>query len=134
MILAVIKDGIVENTVAVTDETKQSTIDHFTNMGLICVEGTAVSPGDSYNNGEFIPKPPEVNKVIPKLDFMNRFTIAELESIYTAAKSNVSVEIWLDKLKESKTINLVNESVIESIKNLETLGLISAGRSEEILS
>lgn len=39
------------------------------------------------------------SRILTKLAFMRRFSSAELAGIYTAAKSNVLMEIWLDKFK-----------------------------------
>lgn len=73
-------------------------------------------------------------RLISKLDYMNRFTDAELVAIYTAAKTNINVEIWLEKFKLSEEINLDDPRTIAGVQSLETLGLISTGRATEILA
>jgi hypothetical protein len=82
----------------------------------------------------FIEKNGANKRLISKLDYMNRFTDAELVSIYTAAKTNVNVEIWLEKFKLSAEINLDDPKTISGIQAIETLGLIAAGRATEILA
>lgn len=75
-----------------------------------------------------------VVSVLSKLEFMNRFTDAELEAIYAAAKQNVSVEIWLEKFKLTTDINLRDQRTIDGIQMLEQAGLLTEGRSAEILT
>ena len=45
---------------------------------------------------------------LTKLAFMNRFTMEELAAIYTAAKTEVMVEVFLDKLKIAEEVNLAD--------------------------
>jgi hypothetical protein len=73
-------------------------------------------------------------RTLTKLEYMNRFTDAELAAIYTAAKSNVQVEVWLDKFKLAEEINLDDPSTISGVQALEAAGLLSTGRSAEILA
>jgi hypothetical protein len=78
---------------------------------------------------ELIPK-----RVITKLDYMNRFTDTELATIYTVAKTNVAIEVWLEKFKLSAEINLDDPRTIGGVQALEQFGLIGVGRATEILS
>jgi hypothetical protein len=73
-------------------------------------------------------------RTLTKLAYMNRFTDAELGGIYTAAKSNVQIEVWLDKFKLAEEINLDDSSTISGVQALEAAGLLAAGRSAEILA
>jgi hypothetical protein len=73
-------------------------------------------------------------RTLTKLAYMNRFTDAELAAIYTAAKSNVQVEVWLDKFKLAEEINLDDQTTIAGVQALEAAGLLAAGRSAEILA
>jgi hypothetical protein len=73
-------------------------------------------------------------RTLTKLAYMNRFTDAELAAIYTAAKSNVQVEVWLDKFKIAEEINLDDTSTIAGVQALEAAGLLAKGRSAEILA
>ncbi len=74
------------------------------------------------------------DRVLTKLEYMNRFTDAELATIYTIAKSNVSVEIWLEKFKLSTEIHLDDPRTIAGVQALEQFGLIGPGRALEILT
>lgn len=74
------------------------------------------------------------DRVLTKLDYMNRFTDTELATIYTVAKSNIAVEIWLEKFKLSTEINLDDLRTIGGVMALEQFGLIGPGRASEILA
>lgn len=82
----------------------------------------------------FVEKDGAARRLISKLDYMNRFTDAELVAIYTAAKTNVNVEIWLEKFKLAAEINLDDPKTATGLQALEALGLIAAGRAAEILA
>ena len=93
--------------------------------------------GKKYINGAFTelpPAPAHPIRVITKLDYMNRFTDTELANIYTAAKLNVSVEVWLEKFKLASDINLDDPRTIAGLQSMEAAGLLAAGRATEILA
>ena len=72
-------------------------------------------------------------KVITKLAFMNRFTMEELAAIYTAAKTEVMVEVFLDKLKIAEEVNLADTQTIGGLQALAASGLLTETRVQEIL-
>lgn len=78
--------------------------------------------------------PPPPPPPLSRLDFMKRFTLTEMTAIYTAAKSNVLVEIMLDQLKIAEFINTADQRTAQGIQMLEQMGLIDAGRAAEILA
>lgn len=79
--------------------------------------------------------PPTVRKaILTKLEYMDRFTDAELAGIYTAAKSSVQVEVWLEKFKLATDINIDDPRTIDGLQALEAAGLLAAGRAAEILA
>ncbi len=73
-------------------------------------------------------------RTLSKLDYMNRFTDTELAVIYTAAKSSVVVEVWLEKFKLATDINLDDARTVAGVQALEAGGLIHEGRSAVILA
>jgi hypothetical protein len=73
-------------------------------------------------------------RTLTKLEYMNRFTDAELAGIYTAAKSVIQIEVWLDKFKLAEEINLDDPATIAGVQALEAAGLLPAGRAAEILA
>lgn len=72
--------------------------------------------------------------IISKLAFRNRFTQAEKVAIYTAAKTSVDIQIWIDDLNSAITVDLYDAFTIAGVKALETAGLIAVGRSAIILT
>jgi hypothetical protein len=82
-----------------------------------------------------LPEAPHVTPVrLSHLEFMGRFTDAELIGIYTAAKSSVPVEIWLDKFKLASDVDRTDARTIAGLAGMESAGLLSAGRAAEILA
>lgn len=75
---------------------------------------------------------PTSKRVLTKLEYMNRFTDSELAAIYTAAKTVVQVEIWLEKFKAATEVNLDDLVTVAGLDALEAAGLIGEGRSAEI--
>lgn len=73
-------------------------------------------------------------RIITKLEYMNRFTDTELATIYTLAKTNISIEIWLEKFKLATDINLDDPRTVGGVNALEQLGIIAQGRAQEILT
>ena len=71
---------------------------------------------------------------ITKLEYMNRFTDAELGAIYTAAKSVVAVEVWLDKFRLAAEVDLTSPLTASGLDALTAAGLLASGRKEEILA
>lgn len=72
-------------------------------------------------------------KVLTKLAFMELLTDTELAGIYTAAKQDVRVEIFMDKLKLAETVDLLSPQMQESLRALSEIGLLTPERVEEIL-
>lgn len=70
---------------------------------------------------------------ITKLAFRNRFTAAEKTALYTAAKTNVDIQIYLDDVNAATYIDLQRADTRASVQELETAGLIAAGRALQIL-
>lgn len=77
---------------------------------------------------------PEKKPAITRLEFMDLFTDAELAGILTAAKSNVSVEVFVKKLDAASEIKLDDPRTIAGVQLLEAASLIDAGRAAEILN
>lgn len=71
---------------------------------------------------------------ITKIAFMERFTDEELAAIYAAAKADVRVEVWMDKLRLASEVDLDDPRTIAGVQALETMGLIGEGRAAEVLS
>lgn len=74
-----------------------------------------------------------------KLEFMNRFTDAELATLYTAAKQSIALEVWLAKFNaavpdaDGTSVDCSNINTIGGIWALEAAGILNTGRAAEIL-
>lgn len=73
-------------------------------------------------------------RILTKLEYMDRFTDPELEAIYTAAKSSVAVEVWLEKFKQAADINLDDERTIAGLNKLKDASILTTQRVAEILA
>ncbi len=72
--------------------------------------------------------------VITKTAFRNRFTMEEKRALYTAAKTVIDIQIFLDDLSDASSIHLEHPSVIASIAALVSFGFLTPERGEVILS
>ena len=78
--------------------------------------------------------PPAVPpRVITKLAFMNRFTMEELAAIYTAAKTEVMVEVFMDRLKLAEYVDVTDPHTRAGLQALAASGLMTEARVQEIL-
>lgn len=99
----------------------------------------AMHPGDYELMPEAAPVVPRITR-LTKLDYMNRFTDAELEQLYTLESSVPAVKVWLAKFNattpdpDGTSIDLTDPRTIAGVQALETAGIIQAGRANEILS
>ena len=74
------------------------------------------------------------SKVITRLQFMDLFTMNELAAVYTAAKSSVMIEVFLDKWKMAEFIDLRDPSTVAGVNGLADAGLITKERVPVILA
>lgn len=77
---------------------------------------------------------PSSPRVLTKLQFLNRFTNEELAAVYTAAKTNVLIEVFMDKLKLAQEINLDDPQTVGGLQALAAAGLLSEARVQEVLA
>lgn len=109
--------------------------------------GDDVPPVGAQWNGEvFAPEPvqptpvqptpvqPTPSRKLTKLEYMNRFTDAELAVIYAAAKTVVQVEIWLEKFRLATDVDLEDPRTVAGVEAMEGAGLLAEGRAAEILA
>lgn len=97
----------------------------------------AAEPGGTWDGSTYtapVPADPEPRMRLSVREFREQFTAAEKTAIYTAAKSSVEIEVWLDDLRSVTYVDLDFPQTIASVQGLESAGLIGAGRADEILS
>lgn len=140
---ALIKNGFVENVI-VADPSFAATIEGYSHVEALDEPGEqkVAGPGWAYNavTGEFT-APPDMGtdpgqRTISVLAFRSRFTAAEKIAIYTAAKTDVEIQIWLDDLAaaQNSEVSLEDPRTIEGVQSLEAAGLLAEGRAAEILA
>ena len=84
--------------------------------------------------------PTPAKRRVTKLDYMQRFTDAEMAGIYSAAKSSIAVEVWLAKFNattpepDGTSMDLDDPRTIGGLQALEAAGLIGVGRAAEMLA
>lgn len=81
----------------------------------------------------FVPLTPPPTSILSKLAFMNRFTLEELGGIYSAARSSVMVEVFLDKLRLAEHVDVADPQTIAGLQALADAGLLSKERLQEVL-
>lgn len=74
----------------------------------------------------------EKARVITNLRFMDLFTAEELRTIYTVAKADVTVEIWLDKMRAAKEVILDEDRTVAGLNALKKAGLLTDARVARI--
>lgn len=77
-----------------------------------------------------IPKRPVT---VSKLEFMNKLTNDELIAIFSLAKTDPVVEVWVEYFKASEKISLGNNQTISGLEMLVTKGILTSDRINEIL-
>ena len=137
MYYAQIKNGIVQGVI-IADAEFIAGYQH--GFDAVVPATPDVGIGWTYSDGVFTappppapPTPPPV-RILTKLQYMNRFHDAELEGVYTAAKTVVQIEIWLDKFKLATDINLDDPETVTGLENMVTAGLLTQSRVAEILA
>jgi hypothetical protein len=74
------------------------------------------------------------NRFVTQEAFVRRLTTDELRAIYTLAKQSIDVEIWLDRFKMAKEIDLDDPNLIYGLYGLYQAGILTTERIEEVLS
>ena len=131
---AIVKDSQVKDIVDL-DPTVATGLDYAdlvqsdtAQVGNFCVNGQFVVPGTS------VPIPVVPLPYLTKLAFRNRFTQAEKEALYTAKKTNVAIEVFIDDVNNATYINPFRTDTIYGVWGLEQSGLLVAGRARQILT
>lgn len=73
-------------------------------------------------------------RVVTRLEFRNRFSLAEKTLIYSAAQSDVRIRIFLDDLMASEEVDLDHASTKTGLALLAEAGLLTTARMREILA
>ena len=71
---------------------------------------------------------------LTRLEFRNQFTMAEKQALYTAAQSNVDVQIFLDDVNAAEYIETSDAATIAGLDALVSAGLLTQARADEVLA
>lgn len=73
-------------------------------------------------------------RTLTGLQYMTRFTQAELETIYGLADVNLSVRVWVKMFERADVVDLDDARTVTGLQQLEAAGILATGRAAEILS
>lgn len=76
---------------------------------------------------------PKVTVVVTKKEFLKRITPNEYAAIKAAAASNGMIDYYWQLFMVAENIDLKDPDTVQGIQTLEQIGLLAAGRSDEIL-
>lgn len=96
---------------------------------------------DQYYPGRWVFVGPEeqpevavLHSTITRLAMIDRFSDAEYSNVLTAAKTDVEVQAWLDRLYASNKIDLMEPRIISGINALVSKGFLIQARADAILT
>jgi len=81
-----------------------------------------------------IPDAPVVAMIRTKLEYLRRFTQEERIAIRTAAKSSAALDDYMQLMELAEEVRSDDPDVASALAMLEGVGLIGAGRAQEILN
>ena len=90
-----------------------------------------------YAHTEWTPDAPVVapiNIKLTKLEYLRRFTVEERVAIRGAATQNPVLADYLQLMELAQEINTGDADTVAAVTMLEQVGLIAAGRAQEILN
>lgn len=95
---------------------------------------------EQYDNGAVnkyvkqTPLPEAVSTIITPYAFRARFTVPEMVGVYTSAKTDPILEMFLDDIRTAQEINLAESRVTDGLDYLMGLGLLTSERKAAILA
>lgn len=96
------------------------------------VTGLHVGPGYKYNDGEFSPPdPPPV--ILTRLEYINKLSNS-YSTIISTSKTDVDVEIWLEKFRLTDTFNMSETQTVADVQFLVTKNLITQNKANQIIN
>ena len=87
------------------------------------------------DTGQAIYAPPAaVPTTIAPEDFINRFSVAEQQAIVTATQTNWQLQLWMNKLTASSSVDVTDPRTTGGIQALVSAGLLTAARGVQVLN
>ena len=138
MIMIGIKDGVVVSCVPIDDP---SILSEMYPEQEFVLSDSAITVGWLYVNSSFVP-PDTINSTstsrITQLAFLNRFTDQEAIMIDLASQgmseSAALLRRFQKKADAARYIDLADAATQMGVRTLEAVGLIGAGRADQVLS
>lgn len=97
-------------------------------------DGNGITPYTTRWDGTvFVPAPP-ARRVIPPLEFLQRFTAAERAAIRAAAAASPELADWIDQARFAREIELDAATTLAGLDALVAAGLLSAARRAAVLA
>ena len=126
---ALIVNNIINN---VTEQNTKPIVFLNGNSFWVDITEKHVGPGYKYNDGIFLPPdPPPV--ILNRLEYINK-----LENSYpiiiSTSKTDVEVEVWLEKFRLTETFNMSESTTISDVQFLVTKNLITQDKANEIIN
>lgn len=77
---------------------------------------------------------PKPKSIISKADFFSRFSDNELVAIYSFARQDVQIEVYLARVNAQMEIDLASQRIKDGMDALAQMGVFSQNRIAEILA
>lgn len=128
---ALVRGGHVDTVV---EQATQPTVD--LGGAWVDVTGQHVGPGYTYNGAVFAP--PVVAVSLPPREFWKRFTAAEREALQNKLATGTQavkdkLNAFRDYVQTGGSVELADDYIIAAVKQMETAGVLAAGRAAQIL-
>lgn len=134
MRLIAIKDGVVQNVIAVTKDDKYASRQFLESKGFTVVENMDAGVGDTFDGQNFTRQPSQSKAKLTHRQFLKRLTGKEFKAIRQAAKNNPDVDMFLYLFERAQEIDMADPDTVAGVQMLEAAGIINAGRAAEILA
>jgi hypothetical protein len=96
--------------------------------------GTGITPyATRWDGNAFVPAPP-ARRIIPPLEFLQRFTAAERAAIRAAAAASPDLADWIDQARFAREIELDGPATAAGLDALVAAGLLTAERRAAVLA
>lgn len=108
-----------------------------THSEVVMLSDRLIAPIDAEDAAWAQPAPytgPPVPQMLTALDFRRRFTMEEKVAIYTVAKTEVALQVFLDDLAVSTFVDINDPITQAGVQMLEQAGVLAVGRANEILA
>ena len=90
--------------------------------------------GDTYNGDGTFTHVPRQRTELTVLEFRNQFVLAEKQALYTAANTDMMVKMILDDLAAASYVETTDQTTVDSVNYLVSVGVITAARATEVLA